>query len=446
MYKDQPAETCNWKEPTEPVPTVEPGFSPLDEQLGLQPGSLTPLQLQHLVHFASLHSFGQAAKLLTEQHGVQVSASTAPRQTEELGACAQAVQNEHAMATLGHKTPPPKKEAGSKEATRQVMRSDGCFISLRGKVWAEVKTVLVGEVQEQTSPSKQRPQQEVKTVQLSYFSRLTDGDTFIELATAEMERRGVCQAQQVAAVQDGAEWIQSLIDAHRADAVRILDFYHAADYVNQIATLLSKAGTPLKENWVQDQLHERKHHGPANVLEEVARLLKDHPGGEDLETKGQYLQKREPLMHSPRFQQDGWPIGSGSAESANTCVVQDRLKGPGMHWEGRNVNPLLALRIAVCNDRWEETMQQASRHRLLTRRARRFARQKHTYEQLRQKVNRLILRLFLLLPPPQLKPAPLAVSAPPRELLAASSGATDPRQTRRPAPSHPWRRYPHAKT
>jgi hypothetical protein len=214
---------------------VEPGFSPLDEQLGLQPGSLTPLQLQHLVHFASLHSFGQAAKLLTEQHGVQVSASTAPRQTEELGACAQAVQNEHAMATLGHKTPPPKKEAGSKEATRQVMRSDGCFISLRGKVWAEVKTVLVGEVQEQTSPSKQRPQQEVKTVQLSYFSRLTDGDTFIELATAEMERRGVCQAQQVAAVQDGAEWIQSLIDAHRADAVRILDFYHAALSARRLA-------------------------------------------------------------------------------------------------------------------------------------------------------------------------------------------------------------------
>jgi hypothetical protein len=60
------------------------------------------------------------------------------------------------------------------------MSSDGCFISLRGKGWAEVKTVLVGEVKEQTSPSKQRPQQEVKTVQLSYFSRMTDADTFLE--------------------------------------------------------------------------------------------------------------------------------------------------------------------------------------------------------------------------------------------------------------------------
>jgi len=424
---------------------VEPVFFPLDEQLGLQPGSLSPLQLQHLVHFASLHAFGQAAKLLKEHHGVQVSASTARRQTEELGACAEAVQNEQAMATLRQKNSKAKKEAGSKLAAKPVMSSDGCFISLRGKVWAEVKTVLVGEVKEQTSPSKQRPQQEVKTVQLSYFSRMTDADSFIELATAELDRRGIFQAQQVAAVQDGAEWIQSLIDAHRADAVRILDFYHAAEYVSEIATLLSNAGTPLKETWVHDQLHELKHHGPTKVLEEVGRLLKDHPGVEDLATKVHYLQKREPLMHYPRFQQDGWPIGSGSVESANTCVVQQRLKGPGMHWEGRHVNPMLALRTGVCNDRWEETMQQASRQRLLSRRSRRLARQKKKKEEMKQKVKLLFLRLFLYLPHPQVKTPHIPALPPQRELPASSSGAPGSTHTRRPAASHPWRRYPRAK-
>lgn len=420
-------------------------FFPLDEQLRLQPGRLTPLQLQHLVHFASLHSFEQAAKLLQQHHGVQVSAATSRRQTEELGACAEVVQNEQAQALLRQKNSQTPKEAGAKEAAKPVMSSDGCFISLRGKGWAEVKTVLVGEVQEQTSPSKQRPQQEVKTTQLSYFSRMTDANTFLELATAELERRGVYQAQQVAAVQDGAEWIQSLIDAHRSDAVRILDFYHAAEYVSEIATLLSNAGTPLKETWVHDQLHELKHHGPTKVLEEVACLLKDHPAVEDLATKVHYLQKREALMHSPRFQQDGWPIGSGSVESANTCVVQDRLKGPGMHWEGRNLNPMLALRTGVCNDRWQETMQQASRQRLLSRRALRVARHKKKDEQRRQKVKRLLLRLFLCRPHPQFKTGHLPASAPRSERLAASSGTSGSADTRRPAPSHPWRRYPHAK-
>ena len=177
----------------------------------------------------------------------------------------------------------------------------------------------------------------------------------------------------------------------------------------------------------------------------MARLLKDHPDVEDLDTKVNYLQKREHLMHYPRFQQQGWPIGSGSVESANTCVVQARLKGPGMHWERRNVNPVLALRTGVCNDRWDETMHQASRQRLLTRRSSRFARQKKKYEEMTQKVKRLFLHLFFFIAHPKLKTQHIPAAPPHRELVASSSCTTAFRETRRPAPSHPWRRYPHAK-
>ncbi len=295
-----------------------------EDPLGLQPGCLTPLQLQHLVHFASLHSLEQAATMLQQHHGVQVSASTSRRQTEALGAAALAVQNAQARAVVGQKEAKPKLEAAPKAAVKQVMSSDGSYISLRGKVWAEVKTVLIGEVQENRAPCKQRPEQEVRTTKISYFSRMLDSETFIELATGEIARRGFLEAKEVCAVQDGAEWIQSLIEAQRADAVRILDFYHAASYLSDIATLVRDAGTPLAENWLEEQLHELKHHGPANVLAEVGRLLNEHPDVEDLETKVHYLQKREAQMHYPRFQQQGWPIGSGSVESANTCVVQAR--------------------------------------------------------------------------------------------------------------------------
>ena len=44
-------------------------------------------------------------------------------------------------------------------------------------------------------------------------------------------------------------------------------------------------------------------------------------------------------------------------ESANKLVMQARLKGSGMHWEAEHVNPMLALRTAVCNERWEEAWQ-----------------------------------------------------------------------------------------
>ena len=43
-----------------------------------------------------------------------------------------------------------------------------------------------------------------------------------------------------------------------------------------------------------------------------------------------YLDKRVALMQYPTFTTAGWPIGSGSVESANKLVVEARLKGAGM--------------------------------------------------------------------------------------------------------------------
>ena len=85
--------------------------------------------------------------------------------------------------------------------------------------------------------------------------------------------------------------------------------------------------------------------GPADT---AAEALQEHR---------QYLEKRVALMDYPTYRQQGWPIGSGSVESANKRVMQARLKGAGMRWERAHVNPMLALRTAVCNERWDESWQ-----------------------------------------------------------------------------------------
>ena len=107
------------------------------------------------------------------------------------------------------------------------------------------------------------------------------------------------------------------MDLHRPDALRILDFAHAAGYLSEIAELVRAAGTPLPQEWLTEQLHELKHQGPTAVLQEVRRLLQLHPHVADLEQKVSYLCKREQYMQDPRYQELGWPIGSGSLESAN---------------------------------------------------------------------------------------------------------------------------------
>jgi len=133
----------------------------------------------------------------------------------------------------------------------------------------------------------------------------------------------------VCAVQDGAQWLQGLVDYHRADAVRILDFAHAAEYVNDIGQAVQAAGGRLPARWLQGMLHRLKHQGPGRVLKHLAWLAARYPSPL-LQEKLTYLQKREAHMQYPIYQAAGWPIGSGSVESANKLVVEARLKGAGM--------------------------------------------------------------------------------------------------------------------
>jgi hypothetical protein len=305
--------------------------------------------------------------------------------------------------------------------------------------------MVVGEVEEKKRHSKQRPHQEVKLSSVSYFSRMTDSETFTLLILGELERRGFFNADLVAAIQDGAEWIQSLLEALRTDILRILDFYHAGQYLSDIAQLLNQAGTQLPVKWWEEQLHELKHQGPEKVLEEVLQLLQGHSHGEDLDKKVNYLQKRKEMMQYPQFQQNGWPIGSGSVESANVGVVQARLKGVGMHWERQNVNPLLALRLGECNDRWAETRDQAFRQRRETRRQERFARQVVRYQELEQKAFKTMLHLFLLASPSKPKKTENPISSPQTDPVSVTSTTTETTKTSIPAKSHPWRRSLHAK-
>ncbi len=55
---------------------------------------------------------------------------------------------------------------------------------------------------------------------------------------SEIYRRGVLTAPAVAAVMDGAEWLQGLTDLHCPHAVRILDFAHAAQRIAEVGQAL----------------------------------------------------------------------------------------------------------------------------------------------------------------------------------------------------------------
>src|SRR5436305_14178291 len=118
---------------------------------------------------------------------------------------------------------------------------------------------------------------EVCTQQISTFSRLADAERFTETSLVETHRRGLERAAGVCAVQDGAEWLQGFVDYHRADAVRILDFAHAAEYLNAIGQAVQAAGGRLPARWLEGVRHRLKHQGPARVLRHLSWLAARYP-------------------------------------------------------------------------------------------------------------------------------------------------------------------------
>ncbi len=87
---------------------------------------------------------------------------------------------------------------------------------------------------------------------------------FEEAATLELERRNIFRAEQVCAVNEGAEWCQSFVAYHRPDAVCILEQPHAFEHVakagravfGKLAQVSLKAGTNSSANNCEKVIHK----------------------------------------------------------------------------------------------------------------------------------------------------------------------------------------------
>jgi hypothetical protein len=388
------------------------------------PFTHTPGMLDHFVH-------------------TQVSEATATRLTERAGAAYEAVQDAQYARLRGEAGPP-----GQGPPLQQVS-VDGAMVPLVRKGWAEAKTLAIGTVQ----PPRRRADGavEIRTTDLSYFSRVAGCHDFGEKATIETVRRGTPTAGTVCGVVDGAAWEQGFLDLQRPDAVRILDWPHAVGSLANVAQALYGVDTDEGHAWLAAQRQTLLHGDPRVVLNRLRGLREDlslqagagpPPALAAVGDSLEYLEKRADQLRYAEFRAAGYPIGSGAVESANKLVVEARLKGAGMHWAPAHVNPLLALRGLACSGRWEEGWPQLSAqwraeartHTLALRRLRRAKRQATADRP-----------PSAPLPPGEVVAAPAAPTA--RAPLAAAAPRpptlpprTRPARPRRPAADHPWRR------
>src|SRR5438045_9787100 len=115
-------------------------FFPLDEQLGLVSGGLTPRAEETLVRLACWMPYAQAQELLSDLVGIQVSKATARRATLDTGQAALAL-DEAEVERLKQEVP-----QAPEGADKQQLSADGAMVHLTGGEWVEVKTLIMGEV------------------------------------------------------------------------------------------------------------------------------------------------------------------------------------------------------------------------------------------------------------------------------------------------------------
>lgn len=382
---------------------VAPSFFPLDEELELLPGRLSPGLQQAVTRLGASLPFGQVPAIVEMLVGVSLTESMVRRCTEHAGSALVAIEEARVREIIQTL---PQDPVG---AQCQQLSVDGAMVPIRGGEWREVKTLAIGEI---------RPVESGTTQHLSYVSRLQEHERFAWSAIAELHRRGTFAAEQVVAVVDGARWCQCFIDYHRPDAIRILDFPHVIEHLSQAAQSCFGPGTAPVSEWLAQQRTTLLTADPTVVLQAVADLpVADAP---DPPTARQvrdqviaYLQSRLAQMTYAAFQAQGLPIASGVVESANKLVVEARLKGAGMHWAVPNVDPMLALRCAICNETWRTVWPQISRYR-------------------RQTARRSTPRPVLV--PPTLLPTP-APPPPPKQSLPQSPYFANGK----PTDNHPWK-------
>jgi Uncharacterised protein family (UPF0236) len=350
------------------------GRCPLDERLGLVE-SFSPAVARMMCQAAARSgSYAEAAGDLRRYAGVEIETHAFDRMVERVApGLAQALESLPALMAAkpvpilyvsGDGTGVPmRREELAGRAGRQIDGTAKTREAKLGCVFTQTVTTADGE-----------PLRDPDST--SYVGTFAGCSALGIRLRQEAVRRGLGCAQQVVFLGDGAAWVWEVARLNFPDAVQILDFYHATEYVAELATLLfgSDPARQLRqrERWIS----QMKQTDPSAMLEEVRGLVA-HGGfsseqREAIDSKIAYFENQSGRTHYGEFRAKGYFIGSGVIEAGCKCVVGRRLKQSGMFWSEAGAENLLSLRCLVLGPHdhaaWAARPQIIAQHRAKARR------------------------------------------------------------------------------
>ena len=329
--------------PTFHCATCRAGHAPLDTVLGLGEARLSPGLAQVVCAHAQNDSFAEASTSVQGSLGVYVDAETVRRVAEGVGRLIEHDQADRAQWMVPAADVPE----------RLLIATDGVHTPLRTG-YHEAKVGRVGAL----GPAlREDPETERVTLVLgpsTFCVGLEHVHDFFPRLTREAWRAGFMRGvRQIVFLGDGARWIWQQVrtqcSSPGVEVIEIVDFFHASEHLNEVATAVFGKGTLLARSWWAEQRHALLHQGPAPVLAALGALAARPDLDEDARdvvrrNREEYFTDNVARMDYPGFMARHLPIGSGAVESACKQLISQRAKGAGMRWTAPGAQAIATLR------------------------------------------------------------------------------------------------------
>ena len=327
----------------------------MDGELGVAAGARMSRSLvRRVAYMGAVLSFSSASRALEELLGLRVSSSEIQRVVHEEGARIEArhqAEEERWNAPID-----PCREAPEPRLRpeRLVIEADAtCVPTLSGEEHKSVYCATAFALDSRTGGGEGR----AMIGERAYAASASDMDDFSGRAKALAWRMGMRTADRVAFVGDGArclwKWAEGSLPT---GTVHIQDFWHVCEHLAALARdLFGERFTPVYHRWKK---HLRA--GKASViLRDLVRRIQRHRGWrrERLREEITYLEAGRHRMDYPRYEREGWPIGSGAIEGTCKHLVKERFSVTGAQWRRANIPHVLALRVSIWNRDWDDHWQ-----------------------------------------------------------------------------------------
>lgn len=342
-----------YKRPYYLCASCQKGVYPLDQKLGLRPGQMSA-ELESLSGMTGAQlSFGQGSNLFEALTLLSLSDHSLAKATQAIGREVQAQEEEwieqsrdetwlQAQDRLAER---PKRLYGALDAAKVHIRAE------EEDPWRDLK---VGAWFTTTAKPPQQPDEDwkIEADDLSYYCDILAAKEFGNLLWATGCQRQAQLAQEIIFLGDGAEWIWNLVQEHYPEAVQIVDWFHATEYIAPVANT-AFANKDQRQAWT-DQVRNDLWEGKLDlVIDAFDRFTTHERAGEAARKAGTYFTNNQHRMDYPTYRAKGYQIGSGTIESGCKQIVSQRLKVAGAIWDLDNAIKTAKARAALLSGQWD---------------------------------------------------------------------------------------------